>query len=285
MRRKILLPTDFSKNAWHAINYAIELYKKDHCDFYILNVFSSNGNILDNLLSSSNPGTKAYETGKLESENGLAKTLDMLAFKDYDNPKHHFETISKYSNTVDTIKDLVNEKDIEMIVMGTKGATGSDAVVYGSTAINVMEKIRTCPVIVVPESAKHSLPKEIVFPTGYRTSVKRRELEHLIDMAKKCSASIKILHVVEEQELNEDQLNNKSLLEEYFKNIDHSFHQLSRNEIPVAINCFVESRDSDMVAFINKKHGFFGSILTNPLVKQMGRTSKVPLLAMHDLTN
>ena len=29
MRLKILLPTDFSKNAWHAINYALKLYKND----------------------------------------------------------------------------------------------------------------------------------------------------------------------------------------------------------------------------------------------------------------
>ncbi|MDC1379711.1 universal stress protein, partial [Algibacter sp.] len=40
MKRKILLPTDFSKNAWHAITYALELYKKEPVDFYILNVFS-----------------------------------------------------------------------------------------------------------------------------------------------------------------------------------------------------------------------------------------------------
>ncbi|MEJ2113114.1 MAG: universal stress protein [Flavobacteriaceae bacterium] len=44
MRRKILLPTDFSKNAWHAINYALELYKDENCDFYILNAFSATSN-------------------------------------------------------------------------------------------------------------------------------------------------------------------------------------------------------------------------------------------------
>ena len=29
MKKKILLPTDFSKNAYNAINYAIELYKEE----------------------------------------------------------------------------------------------------------------------------------------------------------------------------------------------------------------------------------------------------------------
>ncbi len=284
MRRKILIPTDFSKNAWHAINYAIELYKNDSCNFYILNVFTGTGNIIDSLINME-AGSELYETAKLESENGLAKVLDMIAFKDYKNPKHHFETISTFNNAVEAIKNIVEEKDIEMIIMGTKGETGYRKVVYGSTAINVMEKVRNCPVIVVPESAKHTLPKEIVFPTSYRTHLKRRELNYLVELAKNCKASIRILHVSEEDKLDKKQLNNKKLFDEYFKNIDYSFHTLSSIEVPKAISCFVESRESDMVAFINKKHTFFGSILTNPLVKEIGYHSKVPILVMHDLRN
>ena len=49
MKRKILLPTDFSKNSWHAIVYALELYKKDQCDFYILNVFSATSSVIESL--------------------------------------------------------------------------------------------------------------------------------------------------------------------------------------------------------------------------------------------
>lgn len=284
MRRKILLPTDFSKNAWHAIIYALELYKKDQCDFYILNVFSATSNIIDSLLNME-PGSELYETEKLNSENGLAKVLDMLAFKNHENPKHHFKTISTFNNAVEAIKNIVEEKDIEMIIMGTKGKTASGTKIFGSVAIDVMEKVRNCPVIVVPELAKHNLPKEIVFPTSYKTHFKRKELNHLIDLAKKCNATIKILHVSNEDELSDKQLSNKKLLEEYFEGVLYSFHTLSYMDIPTAINCFVESRDSDMVAFINKKHVFFGSMLTNPLVKEIGYDSKVPLLVMHDLRN
>jgi nucleotide-binding universal stress UspA family protein len=182
MKRKILLPTDFSKNAWHAITFALELYKKDQCVFYILNVFSATSNVVDTLINME-PGSELYETAKLDSENGLAKVLDMIAFKDSKNPKHHFEIISTFNNIVEAIKNIVEEKDIEMIVMGTKGKTGSRKNVFGTVAINVMEKIRNCPVIVVPEMAKLELPKEIVFPTSFKTHFKRRELYYLIDLA------------------------------------------------------------------------------------------------------
>ncbi|TWO32897.1 universal stress protein [Seonamhaeicola sediminis] len=284
MKRKILLPTDFSKNAWHAINYALELYKNDYCNFYILNVFSFTNNIIDSLILME-PGSEMYETAKLESENKLAKVLNMLTLNKQHNPKHHFEVISTFNSTVEAIKNIVEERDIDIIVMGTKGKTGSKTVIYGSTAFNVMENVRNCPVIIVPELAKHNVPKEIVFPTSYNTHLKRNELSHLIHLAKNCKASILILHVLEEAQLDKKQINNKKLLAECFEDVDHSFHTISFTAIPVAINCFVESRASDMIAFINKKHFFFKSLLMQPLAKELSYHSKVPILVMHDLRN
>ena len=284
MKRNILLPTDFSKNSWHAILYALELYKKEYCDFYILNVFTANSNILDSLINMA-PGSDLYENAKLNSENGLAKILDMIAFREEKNSKHKFIPVSTYNNPLAAIKNIVEDKDIELIIMGTKGKTGSRKVSYGSNAIDVMEKARNCPVIVVPEKAKHTLPIEIVFPTSYKTHFKKRELNYMVEIAKTCKSSIRVLHVSEENKLDNKQIENKKLLEDIIKDVDYSFHVLSSMYIPSAINCFVESRDSDMVAFINKKHAFFSSMLTQPLVKEISYYSKVPILVMHDLRN
>ncbi|WP_282031367.1 universal stress protein [Winogradskyella eximia] len=284
MRHKILLPTDFSKNSIRAINYARELYKNDHCDFFILNVFSATGNILESLLNLE-PGSELYETAKLHSENGLAKVFDMITMSDSYNPKHHFEVFSEFNNVVESIKQFVDKKDIEMIVMGTKGQTHSRATAFGSTAINIMEKVRNCPVLVVPHNAKIELPKEIVFPSNFRTHFKRRELIYLSEIAKKSEANIAILYINKEEKLDEDQRENKELLKEILEGVNYTFHTLSHHSIQSAVNIFVESRSSDMVAFINKKHAFFGSILSNPMVKEISFHLNVPILAMHDFKN
>ena len=284
MRRKILLPTDFSKNAYHAIQYAQQLYKNDHCDFYLLNVFSATSNIFDSLLNME-PGSELYETAKLHSENGLAKVYDMITMSEFDNPKHRFETISMFNNTIEAIKLVVEKKDIELIIMGTKGETDADESFFGSVAVYVMEKVRNCPVIVVPAKAKKSLPKEIVFPTSYKTHYKRRELSYLTDIAKKCNARIAVLHISKDNKLDSEQKENQDLLNEILDEVEYSFHFISGTLVEPSINIFVESRDSDMVAFINKKHMFFGSLLTKPLVKGIAFHSKVPILVMHDLRN
>ena len=38
--KKILLPTDFSDNAWNAIEYALKLFKDEVCTFYLLNTYT-----------------------------------------------------------------------------------------------------------------------------------------------------------------------------------------------------------------------------------------------------
>jgi len=283
MKHNILLPTDFSKNAWHAIQYALELYKNDNCNFYILNAFNSKDYFLESLMISE-PDKSRNEIAKLKSETELNNILDRLIVSDNGNPKHHFKIISTLNDPLNAIKNVVEKKDIEIIIMGTKGKTGSDMVVYGNIAINVMEKVRNCPVIVVPENTTLAMPKEIVFPTSYKTHFKKRELNYLIDIAKNSNASVKILHV-SESELDANQKERKAMLEDYFKEIAYSFHRLSNYSIETAVNCFIESRESDMVAFINKKHAFFGSMLTQPLIKGLSYHSKVPILVLHDLRN
>ena len=284
MKHRILLPTDFSENSIKAINYARELYKNDYCDFYVLNVFSSIGNTMKNIMNM-DPGSELFETAKLNSENGLVKVMDMITMSDNYNPKHHFKVISTFNSIVEAINTTVAQKDIEMIVMGTKGETDSKPNAFGSTAVYVMEKVRNCPVIVVPKNTQLVLPKEIVFPTDYKMDFKRRELKHLTNIAKSSDATIIVLHILEQDELDEYQIQNKKLLEDILKGTNYNFHNLSNNSVMVAVNLFVESRGSDMVAFINKKHAFFGSIFTKPLVKKITFHLNVPILTMHDLRN
>jgi len=284
MRKRILLTTDFSKGAWNAIAYALELYKKTECYFYVLNTFMPSSYLKDSLMASQ-PDEDTLSKVRQESEEGLVRISRMITFREENNPKHEFTTISLRSDLLDAIKKIVEDKDIDLVVMGTKGETNETNILFGSNAIMTMEKIRNCPVLVVPEDTDSIVPKEIVFPTSYKTHYKKQELNHLIEIAHLSKAAIRILHVEKEDELDKNQLAHKQLLEEYFKGLEYSYHTLTHIAVADAVHSFVESRDSDMVAFINKKHKFFGSFLRRPLVKEIGYHSTVPILVMHDLRN
>ena len=279
MNKRILIPTDFSKNALNAIRYTIDLYAKLNCDFYFLNVFSFDKYTTNNL-SIPEEGSAAYEQAKEDCENNFVKLLDTLALHP-ENLKHNYYIESSYSFLSEAIQKIITEKDIDLVAMGTKGATGSKGVLFGSNTVMAMEKIRECPVLAIPEHVSFMSPKEIVFPTDFKDAFKRSEFRYLIELAKMHSAEIAILHLEKNKELTETQLSNKQLLSSILSEIAHQFHTLTEKNLGKGIQSFVESRESDMVSFINRKHFFFGNVFSRPLIKEIGYDSDVPILALH----
>lgn len=279
MDKRILVPTDFSKNALNAVRYALNLYKEIKCEFYFLNVFRLDSYSTDNLFIPE-PGSAEYEAAKTRSEEEFNKLLDILKLH-HNNVKHSYHTISTFNFLEEALKQIIAEKDIDLVVMGTQGATGAKGLIFGSNTVNTMEKIRECPVLAVPENVRFSSPKEIVFPTDYKSAFKRKELSYLIEISKMHDTAIRVLYVAKNVELNDEQLNNQKLLGDILGTLNHSFHTLSLKDVSDGLTSFVESRDSDMIAFINRKHFFFSSIFSKPLVKEIGYNAIVPILALH----
>ncbi len=283
MKKKILIPTDFSKNAMNAFTYATEIFKNQECTFYLVNAYAASGYNLGDMMVPE-PGTKSYENASTISQTGLEKIIATTTLK-ATNPKHRFETISEFGDPLRVVRSVVEKKDIHLVVMGTKGISNNKGVLFGSNTITTMEKVRNCPVLGIPQEATTSQIKEIVFPTSYKTHYKRRELSYLVDLATQQNANICILYVNPDEKLSTSQEENKVLLAECLEGASFSFHHLSGINPTEGVRNFVESRESDMVAIINKKHAFFGSVFTSPMVKELGLFSKVPLLVMHDLRN
>lgn len=281
--RKVLIPTDFSRNAWDAIAYAVDLFKNEPCEFYILNVYSLADFATDNLMVPQLDST-LVDTFRENSEKGLEKVLQRLSFRD-ESDMHSYVTLSQQNDLIVALKEIVELKDINLIVMGTKGSTDALNSSFGSNTVTVMEKIRHCPVLAIPKGTVYTSVSEIVFPTSFKTHFKKRELDYLIDIAKITNAPIRVLHINEGVSLSEKQLNYKSLLEEYFEVLEYSFHFLESKNINEGVELFIQSRESGMVAFINKKHTIFSILFSKPLVKELGLNARIPILALHDFRN
>ncbi|MEH6679041.1 MAG: universal stress protein [Sediminicola sp.] len=281
MENNILLPTDFSKNSLNAIKYALEMYKDQACGFFFLNAFQVEGYSLDNMMVPE-PGERDYEAALRTSERELKKFTDVLS-PAFENPLHTYHNISAFGFLLDVVNHYVNKRDIDLVVMGTKGATDSELLLFGSNTVAIMESLTVCPLLSVPQGYAYAPPKEIVFPTDYKILIRKREVLKLIEIAKISNAGIRILHIGESDKLSAKQHENKERLEDIFEAMDHSFHYQTDVKVSKGIALFAEGRGSDMVAFLNKKHSLFSLMLSKPLVQELGYHSKIPLLLLHDI--
>ena len=283
MKKRILIPTDFSKNAWNAIKYAMELFNREYCEFFLLHTYFHSGFSNENLRI---PKPSEAEQGILRTvaERDMAKLKIQMAYYT-ENANHTIHFMNEFGQFSDILKNTVEKEDIELIILGTRGETDNKDFVFGSNAVNVMEKIRNCPVLTIPGSVTFKDPNEIVFPTSFKTHYKQKELAILVEMAKLTNAPIRTLHVQKGKSFTAAQKENKKLLESILDSVEFTHHQLYDVDLQTAVRCFVQSRESEMIAIVNKKHHLFGSVFSKPMVKQLGMHTNVPLLAMHDLRN
>lgn len=277
--KNILLPTDFSENAWNAIIYAITLYKDEACNFYFLHAYDVN-DYHDSSKLTPIPAKEALKKALDLANHDLQRLMEILKIT-YHNPLHVFHSLAENKSLIAAITSEINSKEYECIVIGTQGSTGAYKTLYGSNTIAIMEQIKNCPILAIPSHVAFSGLSEIVLVNGYKNSQKKNDLKYLIKLANETNASIRMLYIDEGSGLSENQKKNKSLLDAHLENVPHSFHSLAHVSVPVGIYCFTESRGSDMIAFINKKHSFFENLLFTHLYRDVGKYALIPVLVLH----
>ncbi|MCM4158709.1 universal stress protein [Antarcticibacterium flavum] len=275
--KTILLPTDFSLNSHNAISYALNFYKDEECRFILLNSYKVNG-YMQNSRFIPIPGESERDKVRQESREKIHQLLKEIEQR-YPNPKHSFSTVTKNQQLVAAIAEEINKQPIAVVIIGTQGNTAAHDVSYGSNTISIMEEIHNCPILAIPSHVRFSKIKEVVLASGFKVPPLEEEYIFIKELLNKTGAAIRVLHVMENG-LSKSQQENKEDLKTILKEVPHSFHSLAHVSVAIGIYCFTESRGSDMVAFVNKRHSFFQNVLFNPLYKNLGNYSQIPVLIM-----
>lgn len=275
--KKILLPTDFSDNAYNAIKYGVDLFKDEECVFYLLNTYTPVLYDTEYILYSPSP-LSLDEIYKNNSLKGLKKVEKQIK-KDRPNSKHKWEVISSFNMLNDEIKEQVKEKNIDMVVMGTQGATGAEMILFGTHTVHAIKKA-TCPLLAIPSGFKFKTLKNILFPTDYSLNFADKHLNFLKELSKHHDSKLHILNVFFGVPLEPEQEKTKKFLADYFKNTPHIFYSIEKGSIPEAIDEFQENNPVDLLVMINNKHSFFENILFRPVVNEIGFHVKIPFLVI-----
>lgn len=281
--KNILIPTDFSDNAWNAIFCALKLYWDEECSFYLLHSYEVSATRIKGARDSQKAG-KLYEALALKSEKGLSEILDYLE-KNHKNPKHLFTILSKPDHLVGAIEELILERSIRLIVMGTLGATGAKEVFMGSNTVSVIKAIRNCSILAVPEEFNFQNLKNIVFPTDFRRLYYRFELLPLQELAIAWQTTIHVFHVAQEVVLTKEQQSNQEILKERLKGTNLIFQE--KNILTTVADSIVEFSTeikADMVVLIHYQHTFLEKLTQEPVVNKVGFHTKVPLLVLPELS-
>ncbi|MRI00730.1 hypothetical protein GH721_09350 [Kriegella sp. EG-1] len=277
----ILIPTDFSANALHALNYANFLFKNEECTFYILNAFQTGASNLENLRNIQK-NTKLFKANKEASQRNLKELLHVIHAEN-NNRQHAYKTIAKADSLLNAIGKSSIELQISYIFMGTRGASGLKSVFMGSNTAAVISKIDFCPIVAVPSDYNFNIPRTILFTTGFEHVYDKYELNPMLLLAKLWDSKIQILHLLDTTKIIEHKETAKKVISKRLKNVDYEIIEIEKKgKIATEINKRAEHNENiGMVAIIDYWHSFIEKITHEPVVKTIAFSTKIPLLVMH----
>lgn len=272
MRQHILVPTDFSENAWSAALYALKLYANTPCTFY----FSHAWEFL-------NTGTRTHVSDDylepfIEKAKTQLKEVQHRAEQESTNTEHQFDSIFSFGSLMESI-ELANKKhNIDLVVMGTKGATGAKKILLGSNAVTVINKVRRAPLLLVPANCKYKTPKKILFPSAFNRFF-GAEVNRVKQLAELHNSSIDILHINAKETLSDIQTSNLDSLSAELKGFDFNFNWMTDYKKKAnAIKDFIKANDINILIMINYEHSFIENIVKEPIIKKLGFGAKIPFM-------
>jgi nucleotide-binding universal stress UspA family protein len=147
---KILVPLDGSPTSMEAADYAIMLSTLHHAQIvllHVLNVAEYYSSLQFFEVKQTIESKEIIEDAKKEANkwfNIVKKKIDEKLGKQIE--LETYITISQ--STVKSILDFAEEKNVDLIVVGTRGHSGIKKLLLGSTASGIVT-YSSCPVIVV----------------------------------------------------------------------------------------------------------------------------------------
>lgn len=186
--QKILVPTDFSKDALDALMVAAQLAKKNNSIIYLLHVLELPSHFVDQLggnNSSNMPEAIMFMKGVHQRFEQLSEIPEL---KDIEVR----EVISSEPFT-EGVVNKCKEHDIDLIIMGSHGTEKNTGIFIGSNTEKIV-RISPKPVLVIKENTDIEQTHKIVFASEF-TDDEIYAANSINSFASEIDATIHLLYV------------------------------------------------------------------------------------------
>jgi len=265
---KILLPTDFSENAELAAHFAIDIAKR------------TNGHVLAFHAYDVPYSERSMTTSLLHEMKEIAhEHMDEFKSKVLSPSGVSFDTKVMLGNPIRLSKNLTESEAIELVILGTKGASGIEELLIGSNAASVIQNI-DIPVLVIPPKSEVKALKNIVLATDMDLRKKERPLLRLKQFAQIFDSSIDVLHFQDDDGVKKG---SREFLESHLNDIPHTYSVLAQKEnLDTDILNHCQKKNADVVTAITKRYGFFEGLFKKSLTSKLAYHTTIPMLALHE---
>lgn len=272
--KTILFPTDFSQCASNAMTHALELASRQGAELIVLHVVFPNEGVDNNVYN-------AFWTDDYlaQREKGLKDWIRRKQRKpEFKNVK--VIPMTQIGFPVASISELAETNKVDLIVMGTTGATGMRDVLLGSVAAGVMGKSPT-PVLVVPKKSTYTPMRNVVMATDMNMRISDASKEMLHKWLKLNKSQLHMVHIIDKPGEHPDK-NREQVLIEKLGLTPKDFHYLHDRDVPQAISNFMESLDAQALVSVARDHSLLHRLFFDSVTRKLAHRVRTPMLVLHE---
>ncbi|MFT4667391.1 MAG: nucleotide-binding universal stress UspA family protein [Ulvibacter sp.] len=283
MKRKILVPVDFSTTAHNAYLYARELAKVFNCLVEVVHAYRlyNSGNTVPALMA---------ESGKLKTiEKQLNDFIKDVSEQEKGAVLTKVEVVMNVQEG-DPVPIIIREsknENVFMIIMGTIGKHLLGDYILGSVASSVARKAGS-PVLLISEGVSYCHFDNILYATNFESAQPEMVIE-ITNFANLFRAAVHFIHIKEASKIGDFIQIQKDIYEYLFgdKELAFTFHMklVEADSVVNGLHDYADENQIDLIVLVNKNRGFLDSLMGESTSKNMALNLKYPLMIYHYSAN
>lgn len=280
--KKILVPTDFSNQANFALDFAYQIAKKSEAEIILVNVVDY-------------PGLSTVWGGGMNVIGGAEPPLDNLdeSFINnlLDRSKDEMKSMIKRINKDDVvihqnvevgnpyfvITEKIEQENINLVIMGSRGTSGLEEVLIGSNTEKVVRHSK-CPVITIKKKRDFTEIKNIAFASNFKGD-QSHVIEELFKLQEIFQAKLNLVKINTPNNFESNRSILKSLEEfvEKYKVKNYSLNIYNDFTEEDGITFFAEDINADMIALATHGRSGLMHLLSGSIAEDIVNHAKRPV--------
>jgi nucleotide-binding universal stress UspA family protein len=169
--KKILVPTDFSEQAGYALDFAYQIALKSAAEIILINVvdypgLSSVWGGGMNVIGGAEPPLDNLDESFINNLLNRSKDEIRVMTKKLEPGSVKIKQVVEVGNPYFVITEKIEQENVNLVIMGTKGATGLEEILIGSNTERVVRHAK-CPVITIKKKRDYTKIHNIAFASNF----------------------------------------------------------------------------------------------------------------------
>lgn len=263
--KPLIIPTDFSPAADHAVHYGAQLAQAIQTSIVLLHVYMIPVTINETpvLAISGEELKKSADAGLLRTKEELQKTYPSLTVS----------TESRMGDVAEELKQLCAETESFAVVMGTHSTTAAEQLFFGSNTVSAIRKVGTS-VLTVPLQYSYQPITNIVLATDLQY-IDKTPTAKIIEAVTAFNASLHIVHISTEKEA--DAASADKLLQ-LLQTLKPDYKTLQDEDVRHGLETYTQQVAANLLIVLPHEHSWLENFFLKLHTKDLVHHAQLPVL-------